>query len=77
MGEATEGVPPVLEHLDGLFTTRGGEILEEFVEREPRLEVLDQGIDGNPRATEDEGTADDGRIGSDMARFTRLASCSG
>ena len=43
----------------------GREVLEELVERESGFEVIDQGIHGDARAAEDEGTADDFRIGRD------------
>jgi len=51
--EAPQGTPPVLEHLDGLLTPHRREVVEKLVEAEPGLEVLDQGIDRNARAAED------------------------
>ena len=42
----------MLEHLDGLLTAHRWEVVEKLVEAELGLDVLDQGIDRNARAAE-------------------------
>jgi len=53
LGAAPQGTPPVLEHLDGLLTAHRWEVVEKLIEAELGLDVLDQGIDRNARAAED------------------------
>src|SRR5690625_2023545 len=51
----------------GLLAAYGRAAVEEAAERLARLEVVDQRLDGDARALEDERTADDGGIaGNDL-----------
>ena len=47
---------------DGLLPVHGGELAEELVEHLPNLQIVEQGLDGNARADEDRGTAQDLRV---------------
>ena len=48
------------KHRDGVLATHGREILKEVVERIAFLEIVEERLDRNPRAGEDDGATHHG-----------------
>src|SRR4030042_476052 len=49
-GRGDESVLGLLEELDDLLATHGGEALQELVDRIDRLEIVEEGLHGGPGA---------------------------